>query len=341
MIREKLNIEDRIKKEVLKNIIENNLIQNNDKIVVGVSGGPDSMCLLNILNDLKEKLKNEYSIKYELVVAHINHGIRKESDDEKIYVENFCKKINISFCYLKEDVETLSKKEKLSVEACGRKVRYDFFSKIKKDTNATKIAVAHNLNDNVETIMLNLIRGCGLKGLIGMEFKTDDVIRPLLTIEKKDVLEYNKYTKLNPCFDYTNNENIYLRNKIRNILVPKITNEYNENFSNNIIRMKEILSNDENFLEEYTNNILSKCIIEKEKNKVVFDTNILLNEHIAISYRLIREIINIQNGNLDGISYVHLQDIYILLKNNIKGKKYIIGNKFTIEVLGKNKAVIY
>lgn len=341
MIREKLNIEDKIKNEVLKNIIENNLIQNNDKIVVGVSGGPDSMCLLNVLKDLKEKLENEYSINYKLVVAHINHGIRKESNDEKIYVENFCKKINIPFYYLKEDVESLSKKEKLSVEACGRKVRYNFFSKIKRETNSTKIAVAHNLNDNVETIMLNLIRGCGLKGLIGMDFKTDDIIRPLLNIEKKDILEYNKYTKLNPCFDYTNDENIYLRNKIRNILVPKITNEYNENFSNNIIRMKEILSNDENFLEEYTNNILSKCIIEKEKNKVVFDTNILLKEHIAISYRLIREIISLQNGNLDGISYVHLQDIYILLKNNIKGKKYIIGNKFTIENLGKNKTVIY
>ena len=341
MIREKLNIENIIRTEVLKNIIDNNLIQNNDKVVVGVSGGPDSMCLLNVLNDLKEKLKNEYSINYELVVAHINHGIRKESEDEKKYVEAFCKKIDVPFYYLKEDVESLSKKEKLSVEACGRKVRYDFFGKVKKDTNSTKIAVAHNINDNVETIMLNLIRGCGLKGLIGMEFKTDDIIRPLLNIEKKDILEYNIYTKLNPCFDYTNNENIYLRNKIRNILVPKIINEYNENFSNNIIRMKEILSNDENFLREYTNNILSKCIIEKSKNKVVFDTSILLNEHIAISYRLIREIINLQNGNLDGVSYVHLNDIYILLKNNIKGKKYIIGNKFTIEILGEYKAVIY
>ena len=341
MIREKLNIEEKIKKQVLKNIIDNNLIQNKDKIVVGVSGGPDSMCLLNLLNDLKEKLINEYSINYELVVAHINHGIRKESEDEKKYVEVFCKKIDIPFYYLKEDVEILSKKEKLSVEACGRKVRYDFFNKVKKRTNSTKIAVAHNLNDNVETIILNLIRGCGLKGLIGMEFETDDIIRPLLNIEKKDILEYNKYTKLNPCFDYTNDENIYLRNKIRNILIPKITNEYNENFSNNIIRMKEILSNDENFLREYTNNKLSKCIIEKNKNKVVFDTKIILNEHIAISYRLIREIINLRNGNLDGISYVHLQDIYILLKNNIKGKKYIIGNKFTIEVLGKNKAIIY
>ena len=83
MIREKLNIEEKIKKQVLNNIIDNNLIQNKDKIVVGVSGGPDSMCLLNLLNDLKEKLINEYSINYELVVAHINHGIRKESEDEK------------------------------------------------------------------------------------------------------------------------------------------------------------------------------------------------------------------------------------------------------------------
>ena len=159
--------------------------------------------------------------------------------------------------------------------------------------------------------------------------------------EYKDILEYNKYTKLNPCFDYTNNENIYLRNKIRNILVPKITNEYNENFSNNIIRMKEILSNDENFLTEYTNNILSRCVINKSEERILFNSKIIVDSHIAISYRLIRQIINMKLGNLETISNIHINDVYKLLKNNIKGKKYIIGNKFTIEILDKNKAVIY
>lgn len=338
---EKLDIYTNIKNEVRKNILDNKLIQNNDRIVVAVSGGPDSMCLLTILNDLKEIFAREYEISYELIVAHVNHMIREESDSEKEYVESVCNKLRLPFYYLKEDVEALAKKEKLSVEACGRKVRYDFFDKIKKKTKATKIATAHNLDDNVETILLNIIRGCGLKGLIGMNFWHNDIIRPLLTIEKKYILEYNIYQNLKPCFDNTNNENIYLRNKIRNILIPLIEKEYNSNFSNNIIRMKDVLTNEENFLKEYTNNILSECIITKCKDKIVFKSRILIDCHIAISFRCIREIINLKVGNLNEISNVHISDIYKLLKNNIKGKKYIIGNKFTFEILGKDKAVIY
>ena len=338
---ERLDICKKIQKEVSNNIIQNNLIKDNDKIVVAVSGGPDSMCLLTVLNDLKSLFKKKYNINYELVVAHVNHSIRPESENEKIYVENVCKKLNIPFFYLKENVEEISKERKISVEACGREIRYKFFSEVKNKTNATKIAVAHNLNDNVETVLLNLIRGCALKGLTGMNFLSNDIIRPLLTIEKKDILEYNIFQNLNPCFDCTNNENVYLRNKIRNILIPLIEKEYNSNFSNNIIRMREVLTNEENFLEEFTNNILERCIIKKEKGKITFDSNIIINSHKAISFRCIRQIIKQKNGNLNGISNVHINDVYKLLKNNIKGKKYIIGNKFTVEIKCKNVAVIY
>lgn len=342
MIRdEKLDIYKNIENEVLKNILKNKLIIDGDKIVVAVSGGPDSMCLITILNDLREIFVKKYNISYSLVVAHINHMIREESEAEKEYVENICKKFDIPFYYLKKDVESLAKDKKMSVEACGREVRYAFFDEVKRKTNATKIAVAHNLDDNVETILLNIIRGCGLKGLIGMDFLNNDIIRPLITIEKKYILEYNIYQNLNPCFDNTNTENIYLRNKIRNILIPLLEKEYNSNFSNNIIRMKEVLSNDENFLKEYTNNILSECIIQKDENKIMFKSKLVTNCHIAISFRCIREIINLKVGNLNEISNIHISDIYKLLKNNIKGKKYIIGNKFTVEIIGKGNAVIY
>ena len=338
---ERLDICKKIQKEVSNNIIQNNLIKNNDKIVVAVSGGPDSMCLLTVLNDLKSLFKKKYNINYELVVAHVNHSIRPESENEKIYVENVCEKLNIPFFYLKENVEAISKERKISVEACGREIRYKFFNDVKNKTNATKIAVAHNLNDNVETVLLNLIRGCALKGLTGMDFLSNEIIRPLLTIEKKYILEYNIFQNLNPCFDYTNNENIYLRNKIRNILIPLLEKEYNSNFSNNIIRMSEVLTKEENFLEEYTNNILDECIIKNEKEKITFNSRVILNSHKAISLRCIRQIINKKLGNLNEISNVHVNDIYKLLKSNIKGKKYIIGNKFTIEIKQKDIVIIY
>lgn len=319
---------------VKNNIVENSLVKKGDKIVVAVSGGPDSMCLLDILYRLKDELE------FSILVAHVNHGIRIESDLEKEYVEKYCKERNIPFFYLKVDVPKLSKEKKISEETCGRMVRYDFFEKVRQENNADLIAVAHNLNDNIETILLNQIRGCGLKGLIGMDFKFNNIIRPLLTIEKKDILVYNNELELHPCFDKTNEEDIYLRNKIRLQLIPYLQ-ELNPNFVTNISRMRNILKEDNDFIEEYTNIVFDKVIIKIDNSKIVFDFSKFMNEHKSIQKRIIRKIIEKKISNLDGIENIHVLDIIKLLNNNIKGKKYIIGNKFTIEIIKKNIAIIY
>ena len=219
-------------------------------------------------------------------------------------------------------------------------VRYDFFEKVRQENNADLIAVAHNLNDNIETILLNQIRGCGLKGLIGMDFKFNNIIRPLLTIEKKDILVYNNELELHPCFDKTNEEDIYLRNKIRLQLIPYLK-ELNPNFVTNISRMRNILKEDNDFIEEYTNIVFDKVIIKIDNSKIVFDFSKFMNEHKSIQKRIIRKIIEKKISNLDGIENIHVLDIIKLLNNNIKGKKYIIGNKFTIEIIKKNIAIIY
>ena len=319
---------------VKNNIVENSLVKKGDKIVVAVSGGPDSMCLLDTLYRLKDELE------FSILVAHVNHGIRIESDLEKEYVEKYCKERNIPFFYLKVDVPKLSKEKKISEETCGRMVRYDFFEKVRLENNADLIAVAHNLNDNIETILLNQIRGCGLKGLIGMDFKFNNIIRPLLTIEKKDILVYNNELELHPCFDKTNEEDIYLRNKIRLQLIPYLK-ELNPNFVTNISRMRNILKEDNDFIEEYTNIVFDKVIIKIDNSKIVFDFSKFMNEHKSIQKRIIRKIIEKKISNLDGIENIHVLDIIKLLNNNIKGKKYIIGNKFTIEIIKKNIAIIY
>ena len=319
---------------VKNNIVENSLVKKGDKIVVAVSGGPDSMCLLDTLYRLKDELE------FSILVAHVNHRIRIESDLEKEYVEKYCKERNIPFFYLKVDVPKLSKEKKISEETCGRMVRYDFFEKVRLENNADLIAVAHNLNDNIETILLNQIRGCGLKGLIGMDFKFNNIIRPLLTIEKKDILVYNNELELHPCFDKTNEEDIYLRNKIRLQLIPYLK-ELNPNFVTNISRMRNILKEDNDFIEEYTNIVFDKVIIKIDNSKIVFDFSKFMNEHKSIQKRIIRKIIEKKISNLDGIENIHVLDIIKLLNNNIKGKKYIIGNKFTIEIIKKNIAIIY
>lgn len=319
---------------VKNNIVSNNLIKKDDKVIVAVSGGPDSMCLLDSLYKLKDELQ------FEIIVAHVNHGIREESEQEKIYVENFCNERNIPFNYLKVDVPTLSKKQKISEETCGRNVRYEFFEELRIKENATSIAVAHNLNDNVETVLLNIIRGCGLKGLTGMDFKFNNIIRPLLTIEKKDILLYNNELELNPCFDKTNEEEIYLRNKIRLSIIPTLQ-ELNPNFITNINRMRNILKEDNDFIESYVQKIFNKVIIEEDDSKIIFNFSLFMDEPDSIKNRIVRKIIEKKISNLDGIESVHVLDIIKLLKNNIKGKKYIIGNKFTVEILKKNIAIIY
>ena len=123
-----MTLEDR----VFETIVNNNLIQNNDKIVLGVSGGPDSICMLYTLNNLKERFKDELGIEYTLIVAHVNHSLRDEADMETEYVRNVCKKLNIKVCVLKEDVKKISEEEKISEEMCGRNIRYEFFDKVLK-----------------------------------------------------------------------------------------------------------------------------------------------------------------------------------------------------------------
>ncbi len=336
-----LNIITYINNTIEENIINEKLIQNNDKILVAVSGGPDSMCLLTSLIELKELFNKKYNISYDISVAHVNHMIRKESEDEKIYVEDYCKKYNIPFYYLKEDVPNNSKKNKMSEESYGRKIRYEFFNKVAVNNGYNKIATAHNLDDDVETIFLNIIRGCGLNGLTGMDFTYKNIIRPIINIKKEDILKYNDEKKLNPAIDTTNFSTIYSRNKIRNILIPNLKEEYNPNVLDSIIRMKSILKKDEDFLNKYTKTVVNNSIIDNNIKSIKFNFSNIIREHPSIKNRAIRYIINEKIGNLDGIENIHINDIVNLLENNIKGKKYIIGNKFTMQITSKNIAVIY
>ena len=201
-----------VEDEIKKTIKENSLINSNEKVVIGVSGGPDSMCLLNVLN----KLKNE--MQFEIVVAHINHMIRKEADLETEYVKRYCKKNNIECFVKKVDVIQKAFKDKIGTEEAGRKVRYDFFEEVRRKTNANKIATAHNANDNAETILMNLMRGSGISGLKGIEFiRNNIIIRPLLSCNRTEIEEYCNKEALNPKFDVSNKENDYTRNKIRNL----------------------------------------------------------------------------------------------------------------------------
>lgn len=320
--------------KILNTINKYNLIQKGDKIVIGVSGGPDSMCLLDSLYYLKDKLN------IEIFVAHINHMIRKEADEETEYVKDYCKNKNIK-CYVKKvEVEKLAKEQKLGTEEMGRKIRYEFFKEIAKKENANKIATAHNLNDNVETVLLNLLRGTGVSGLKGIEIKRieNDIeyIRPIRECERKEIEEYCEKQKLNPKVDKTNLESIYNRNKVRNDLIPYLKREFNPNILEGINRLSDIAREEEEYFDEIIAKQYEELKIGENLNEVILDLNKFNNLNKVIKSRLIIYTINKVNGNVQGIGKIHIEDIIKLCDNNI-GNKYLTPNKNVKVFIKKGK----
>ena len=165
-------------------------------------GGPDSIAMLHVLNEIRKSKK----INFEIVVAHVNHQIRKEAKEDEEFVENFCKKIEIEFFLKSIDVKKIANTNKAGLEETGRKIRYEFFQEILKNTKSNKIAIAHNKNDKAETVLMNILRGSGIQGLRGIELKNGQYIRPLLNSTREEIEEYCKKNKLNPQIDKTNLE---------------------------------------------------------------------------------------------------------------------------------------
>ena len=326
---------DSLEEKFLKTIKEENLIQKKDKIVVGVSGGPDSITLLECLNKYKEKLE------IEIIVAHINHLIRKDSTEDEQYVENICKKMNIK-CYIKrENVLNIAKNEKIGTEEAGRKVRYKFFDEILKKEKANKIAIAHNMNDNAETILLNSLRGTGLNGLEGIQpMEYNKYIRPLINISRKEIEEYVEKNKLKPKIDYTNKENIYKRNKIRNELLPYLK-KINPNIVESLSRLSKIVKEENTYIKKETEKIYDNIKIKDEKNlgKIELDIKEFNKLEIAIKKNLIIKCIEETIGDSRNIEKINIDDIIKICSNNI-GNKYILPNK-KIKILIKNKKIIF
>ena len=231
-----------LEEKVRKTIREYNLIEKNDSIVVGVSGGPDSMTLLSILL----KLKEEFNLK--IYVAHVNHMLRENAIKDEEYVKEFCKKNNIEMFIKKANISEIAKKEKIGLEEAGRNARYNFFEEILKNTESNKIAIAHNINDKVETIIMNTLRGSGVSGLKGIEPKRKKYIRPLIEIERHEIEKYCIENEINPRHDESNDDNTYTRNKIRNIIIPYIRNEFNPNIIKTLNRLSEIIKEEDEYV---------------------------------------------------------------------------------------------
>lgn len=305
-----------LKEEVLKTIKTYNLIEKNDKVVIGVSGGPDSICLLHLLYSIKKELE------FEIVVAHINHQIRKVADSETEYVKDFCKNLGIECFVKKENILELAKEQKKGTEEVGRQVRYDFFEDVAQKTNSNKIATAHNSNDRAETVILNILRGSGISGLKGIEAMRDNkYIRPLIFTKREKIEEYCQENNLNPKIDESNMENIYNRNKVRNIIIPYIEKEFNKNIIQTINRLSDVATEENEFLQKLTEEQYN-TISTIENDTIILDLKKFNHLELVIKRRLILYTINEAIHTTNGIEKVNIDDIIKLCKNNI-GNKYL------------------
>lgn len=227
--------------EIQQYISEHQLLEEGSRVIVGVSGGADSVALLDILHCLK----------YECVVAHCNFHLRgEESNRDAFFVEEFCERYKLKYERIDFDTEAYAATHSVSIEMAARELRYNWFEQLRVIHLAGKIAVAHHRDDSVETILLNLIRGTGIRGLTGIAAQNGYVIRPLLSVSRQEILDYLKDRKLSYVDDSTNNEDLYTRNKIRLNIIP-LLETINPSAKESIIRTAEHLSQVETVYRYY------------------------------------------------------------------------------------------
>ncbi len=324
--------------KVLNTINKYNLINDGDKVVLGVSGGPDSIAMLNILNDIKND-KNLH-MNFDIIVAHVNHMIREEAIDDQRFVENFCKKIGVSFYAKSIDVQKIANNKKIGTEEAGRNARYEFFDEILEKENANKIAIAHNKNDKIETIIMNMLRGSGIAGLKGIEpIKNNKYIRPLIECERFEIEEYCAKNGIEPRIDRTNFENVYTRNKVRNIVIPFIKQEFNPNIIQTMDRLSDLVKEEDEYLEKLVETKYNDYVEKEDKVQIIMNLKDFNKEEKVIKSRLLLYTISRLLGTTKGIEKIHIEDIIKLCEKNI-GNKYLTPNK-NIKILVKNQKIYF
>lgn len=257
-------------------IAKHQLLSTTDKVIVGVSGGADSIALLDILSNLG----------YDCIVAHCNFHLRgEESNEDATFVEFFCKEHNKTYLRIDFDTENYASENKISIEMAARDLRYNWFENLRQKHNAQAIAIAHHMDDSVETVILNLTRGTGIRGLTGINVKNGYIIRPLLCLSRNDILQYLGENGLSYVTDSTNNEDIYTRNKIRLNIIP-LLEAINPSAKKAILRTSSHLQQVENIYQAYIESARKEIV-----NNNCININRLLeyNEPDAVLYEILAE----------------------------------------------------
>jgi tRNA(Ile)-lysidine synthase len=300
--------------KVIKTISDNKLINDGDSAVTALSGGPDSVCLLHVLYSLRGKLN------LRLHAIHVNHMLRGlEADEDEAYARKLCQSLGIEFCSVSRDIAGISKNLGISIEEAGREVRYQVFNEYADSVGANRIAVAHNKDDQAETVLMHIIRGSGLTGLVGMNYSRGRIIRPLLDIQRCEIEEYCSNNALTPRIDSTNLQNIYSRNKIRLDIIPEISRAFEVNFSDSLVRLSALASRDNDYLELTASGLYSECVKTRGKGFVHLELARLGELHQALLGRIFRIALNEVSGSIRGIENKHIDSMLHLSREGTTG----------------------
>jgi tRNA(Ile)-lysidine synthase len=304
-------------KDIVKETIQkHSLIEAGTKVLAAVSGGADSVCLLYILKSISEGLH------FTLEAVHVNHQLRgKESDEDEQYVRNLCDKLGIKVHVFKLNIREIAREKRMSIEEAAREERYRVFRQLAEEIGADVISVAHNRNDQAETILLNIIRGTGLEGLKGMSYRNGPVIRPLLDIPRKEIELFCRNENLYPRVDSSNLDVTYTRNKVRLRILPYIGSVMGTDAVNAIVRMSELLDCDNEYLEICAKTEFNRAVLEKNAAVVKIDLDYAVKLHQAVLSRVIRHCILELTGMLKGIGQKHIFDVLELIRRGKTGNE--------------------
>ena len=307
----------KIDEKIIRFIEEQELIERGDKILVALSGGPDSVFLLHFLL----KYRKKYGI--EIGAMHVNHMIRgEEANKDEKFCRKLCLKLGVDYHTVKRNVPSFAKTNKISIEEAAREIRYKELTKIQKNFFYDKIATAHNCSDNAETVFLNLIKGTGLKGLSGIPIRRENIIRPILSISKDEILEYLKKNKVEYLIDKTNLSNIYERNFVRNEIFPQIKKHLNPKIEQTIFKSSLVLKKQSTVVNSAIE-MISQHVVRKKGDKLEINVD-KLN---AIDKNIWSDVVklSIERNYSTQASFNDCKKVILLFSNQI-GKSVNISN---------------
>jgi tRNA(Ile)-lysidine synthase len=278
---------------IAKYIKQNEMIKPGDQVIVGVSGGPDSIALLHIMKLISQEMD------FSITCAHLNHCLREQALAEELFVKNKCCLWDIPFYARTVAVRDVAEQQKKSLEEAGRNCRYQFFAELMDELNAASIATAHHHDDVAETVLLHLLRGTGLRGLRGIVPVSGSLIRPLLTVKKTELIDYLNVNGIDYCRDLSNEDIIYTRNRIRHQLIPYIQREFNPQFAESLNQLAIIAREENQVIEEETQRLWQDIAIRREKEIIVLDTRLLASLKPAYQRRIIKNALSLLAGELE------------------------------------------